>query len=122
LEKEACQREIAGKSDLEIGFPVKNGDWMNAVGNERRDFICRARVMSLQSGEEEIMAGGLWGLHGEEIRARNRFGKRSGGIRTMQRVGHRMSGRCSPVAFCSNENFLNQRGRNERASGIMHGD
>ena len=122
FEKEACQREIAGKSDLEIGFPVKNGDWMIAVGNERGDFICRARVMSLQSGEEEIMAGGLWGFHGEEIRAGNRFDKRSGGIRTMQRVSNRMGGRGGVVNLCGGKDFLNESGSYQRASGIVHGD
>lgn len=87
------QLEIEREGDLEIGFAMDDRDGMDAMGDERGDFVGGTRVMSLQRGEEEIMAGDLRGLHRKEIGAGNRFGELSTGIRTMQRIGGRMSGR-----------------------------
>lgn len=84
--------EIDREGDLEIGFAMDDGDGMDAMCDERGDFVGGTRVMSLQRGEEEIMAGYLRGLHRKEIGAGNRFRERSTSIRAVEGIGDRMSG------------------------------
>lgn len=108
FEEKPGQREIAWEGDFEIGFAVKNREGMNTIGDERGDFIGGAGVMGFHRGEEEVVAGGLWGFHGKEIGAGNRFHERSGGIGTMQRIGDRMGGRGSAVDFCRSKDFFDE--------------
>ena len=122
LKKKASQREIAREGDLEIRFAVENGDGMNAIGDERGNFIGGASVMGLQRGEEEVVAGGLRGLHRKEIGAGNRFRERSVGIRAVQRIGHGMRSRSGAVGLCGGEDFFDEGGRNKRTGGIMDCD
>lgn len=122
LKEKPGQREIAREGDLEIGFAVENGDGMNAIGDERGDFIGRSRVMPLQRGEEEVVAGGLRGFHGEEVGTGNRFREGSGGIGTVERIGDRMGRRGGAVDFCRSKDFFDECGSDERAGGIMDCD
>ena len=122
LKKMPGYLEIERKGDFEIGFAMDDGDGMDAVGDERGDFVGGTRVMSLQRNEEEIMAGDLRGFHRKEIGAGNRFGERSTGIRAVEGIGDRMSGRGRAVGFCGGEDFFDECGRDQRAGGIMHGD
>ena len=122
MKKKASQREIAREGDLEIGFAVKNRDGMNAIGDERGDFVGGSSVMGLQRGEEEVVAGGLRGLHCEEIGAGNRFRERSVGIRAVQRIGHGMRSRGRAVGLCGSEDFLDESGSDKRTGGIMDCD
>ena len=116
------QREIAREGDLEIGFDVKNRDGMNAIGDERGDFIGSTGVMGLQRGEEEVVAGGLRSFHREEVSTRNGFREGSGGIRAVQGIGDRMGGRGGVVGLCGGEDFLNEGRSHQRAGGIVYGD
>jgi hypothetical protein len=81
---------------------------MNAIGDERGDFIGGACVMGFHRSEEEIVAGGLWGFHGKEIDAGNRFQEGSGGVGTMQRIGDWMGSRSGAVGFCGGEDFFDE--------------
>ena len=116
------QLEIERKGDFEIRFAMDDGDGMDAMCDERGDFVGGTRVMGLQRGEEEIMAGDLRGLHRKEIGAGNRFGERSTGIRAVEGIGDRMSGRGRAVGFCGGEDFFDECGRDQRAGGIMDCD
>lgn len=95
---------------------------MNAVGDERGDFIGRAQVMRLQGREEKVVAGGLRGFHRKEVRPWDGFRKASQGVRTVQRISDRTGGRSGAVRCCSCHNLLDKGERHQRASGIMHGD
>lgn len=116
------QLEIEREGDFEIGFAMDDGDGMDAVGDERGDFVGGTRVMGLQCGEEEVVAGGLRGLHRKEIGAGNRFGKSSTGICAVEGIGDRMSGRGRAVRLCGGEDFFDECGRDQRAGCIMDCD
>ena len=122
MKKKPGQLEIAREGDLEIGFAMENRDGMNAIGYERGDFVGGASVMGLQCGEEEVVAGGLRGLHRKEIGAGNRFPEYSVGIRAVQRIGYRMRSRGGAVGFCGSEDFFDECGSDQRAGGIMDCD
>lgn len=116
------QLEIERKGDLEIGFAMDDRDGMDAMGDERGDFVGGTCVMGLQGGEKEIMSGSLRGFHRKEIGAGNRFGKSSPGIRAVEGIGDQMSGRGRAVGIRSGEDFFDECGRDQRAGGIMDCD